>query len=64
MTDKPMTVGDIRFAIKDLPDDMPIYVDTEDDYMAVFTIKESCLVETWKSFDNPLQIRCLVLGIT
>jgi hypothetical protein len=59
MTDKPMTIGDVRAAIKELPDDMPVYLNLDD-----YEESMSCLSITKMSlmvYDGNL-IEALVLG--
>lgn len=68
MTDKPMTVGDVRAAIKDLPDDMPVFMDTDFDCMEVLSINEEIVLDRLgddrEGLDSPSEINALVFGIT
>lgn len=63
-----MTVGDVRAAIKDLADDMPLFMN--DKYKSeceeILSIEEKIILDMWgerESLDPPTQIKCLVFGI-
>lgn len=64
MTDKQMTVGDIRKAIKDLPDDMLIYMDTEHEVTEIYSIKQDSVAVWNQDNDDDVFIEALILGVT
>lgn len=65
---KPKTVGDLRETIKDLHDDMPLYIDDEsgDQVTMVLSIEEGTLEDiTWGEDDEEIitETKALILGI-
>lgn len=58
-----LTIGQLRGKIKDLPDDMPIYLDCEDEYgcMGALSIEQRTLYDL--DTDKETAIEALVLGV-
>lgn len=68
MEDKPKTVAELREFIKDLPEDMPLYIDDEsgDEVLMVLNIEERTLEDVeWAEDDEEtvIKTRSLIFGI-
>lgn len=61
---KPKTVDYIRESIKDLPDDMPVFLDDENDCLAVLRIEKKVLDVLVVESGETKKITALVIGIT
>lgn len=58
-----LTIGRLKAEIKDLPDDMPIYLDDEYECMAMLSIQQRTLTTYDLDEDKETGIEALVLGI-
>lgn len=60
----PMTVGDVRKAIKDIPDDIPVYLESEDQYMELLSIHKKTLNLGLEDYVDEDTVLCLCLDYT
>lgn len=63
MTFKALTIGRLKIEIKDLPDDMPIYLENDEDYIGCLSIEQRTLSTYDLDADEEAEIKALVLGI-
>lgn len=63
--DKQMTVGDIRSAIKDLPDNMPVVMDDGHECLEILSMEEKLLdVFDYDTSEETTEIKAFVFGVT
>ena len=62
---KAITIGDIRNFIKDLPDDIPMFIDDENEVMVVvaLSLKVQNVDFHDPNLDEDVSIYCVVLGV-
>lgn len=62
--DKAMTVGDVKRAIKDLPDDMPVCIYDEHDYTYCLSLQQESIAFYNSDLDDDIEVDCFVVGMT
>jgi len=58
-----MTVGDVKAAIKDLPDDMPVFLDDENEIMECLSVMQKGIAVFNYDLDDDIEVEALVLGV-
>jgi len=60
-----LTIGQLKAEIKDLPDDMPVYIDDEgEECMSCLSIQKRTLTTYDPDADKETDIQACVLGIS
>ena len=60
---KAITIGDIRNFIKDFPDDIPMFIDDENEVMVALSLKVQNVDFHDPNLDKDVSIYCVVLGV-
>ena len=60
---KAITIGDIRNFIKDFPDDIPMFIDDENEVMVALSLKVQNVDFHDPNLDEDVSIYCVVLGV-
>ena len=63
MIKKAITIGDIRNFIKDFPDDIPMFIDDENEVMVALSLKVQNVDFHDPNLDEDVSIYCVVLGV-
>ena len=63
MMKKAITIGDIRNFIKDFPDDIPMFIDDENEVMVALSLKVQNVDFHDPNLDEDVSIYCVVLGV-
>lgn len=60
----PKTMKDLKEFIKDLPDDMPIYMDDEHEVMEILSFRQGSVALWNEDNDDDVFVESLILGVT
>lgn len=64
MTEKSMTVGDLRKFIKELPDEMPLYMDDEHEIMKILSMRQNSVALYNEDLDDDVFAEGLIVGVS
>jgi hypothetical protein len=62
MTNKIMTVANLKEAIKNIPDDLPIYFDAGDDFVGCISIKIKQIPIFNHDLDDDVYTECALIN--